>query len=69
MNNKIFYKLKNKKFEFNSKKIKKGYYFIALKGKRDGHLFVNDALKRGAKGLIVSQGKFQYIFKLKKDMG
>ncbi len=68
MDNKIFYKLKNKKFEFNSKNIKKGNYFIALKGKRDGHLFINDALKRGAKGLIVSKKKSQYIFKLRKNI-
>lgn len=68
MDNKLFYRLKDKKFEFNSQQIKKGSYFIALKGKRDGHLFINDALKRGAKGLIINKKKFHYIQKRKKDI-
>lgn len=41
--------------EFNSKDIKKGDLFIALSGKRDGHEFVQDALKKGARAAIVSQ--------------
>jgi len=67
VDNKLFYRLKDKKFEFNSQKIKKGSYFIALKGKRDGHLFINDALKRGAKGLIINK-KNLTIFKKERKI-
>jgi UDP-N-acetylmuramoyl-tripeptide--D-alanyl-D-alanine ligase len=48
----------NKEFgtvQFNSKDIEQGDIFIALKGKRDGHEFVEDALKRGAGAAIVSK--------------
>jgi UDP-N-acetylmuramoyl-tripeptide--D-alanyl-D-alanine ligase len=41
--------------EFNSKEIKEGDLFIALPGARDGHEFVEDALKNGAAAAIVSQ--------------
>ena len=42
------------KLQFNSKDVVAGDLFIALKGNSDGHLYVQDALKRGAAGVIVS---------------
>lgn len=41
--------------QFNSLDIKEGDIFIALKGVRDGHEFVQDAINRGACVAIVSQ--------------
>lgn len=42
------------KYETNSKKIKKGQVFVALKGHTvDGHDFIDDAIKNGAESLIV----------------
>ena len=52
---------KNKKFSFegvsfNSKEVKKGNLFIAIKGIRnDGHKFVNEAFKKGASFCVVSK--------------
>lgn len=43
------------KVQFNSKDVDKGDIFIALKGVRDGHEFVEDALNRGALVAIVSK--------------
>jgi UDP-N-acetylmuramoyl-tripeptide--D-alanyl-D-alanine ligase len=43
------------KVQFNSKDIEQGDIFIALKGMRDGHEFVEDALNRGAGAAIVSK--------------
>lgn len=41
----------------DSRTIKNGEIFVAIIGKRfDGHNFVNDAIKRGAKGLVVKKG-------------
>ena len=43
--------------ESNSKNIKPGYMFIAIKGfSVDGHEFINDAIKSGAKAVIVQEG-------------
>ena len=43
--------------ESNSKNIKLGYMFIAIKGfSVDGHEFINDAIKSGAKAVIVQEG-------------
>ena len=42
--------------EINSAKINYGDVFIAIKGKnKDGHDFIKDAIKKGAKGLITSK--------------
>jgi len=41
--------------QFNSKDVKKGDIFIALKGNIDGHDYVNDAIKNGANVVIVSK--------------
>ena len=48
-------------FSIDSRNTKNGSFFIALKGKRtDGHSFILDAVKRGAKGVVV-QKKCQNI--------
>ncbi len=39
----------------DTRTIKKGEVFFALKGRRDGHRFVGDALKKGASGVVVSK--------------
>jgi len=45
---------------FNSKKVKKNYIFVAIKGDRfDGNNYVNDAIKNGAKIIISSKFKDQ----------
>jgi UDP-N-acetylmuramoyl-tripeptide--D-alanyl-D-alanine ligase len=45
-------------FKIDSRQIKKGDIFIALKGdKTDGHNFVGEAFKKGAVGAIVEKGK------------
>lgn len=41
----------------NSKNIKEGYMFIAIKGfSTDGHTYVNDAIKSGARVVMVQEG-------------
>jgi UDP-N-acetylmuramoyl-tripeptide--D-alanyl-D-alanine ligase len=40
--------------EFNSKNIEAGDFFIALKGKTDGHLYIKDALNDGASFAIAT---------------
>jgi UDP-N-acetylmuramoyl-tripeptide--D-alanyl-D-alanine ligase len=42
-------------FSIDSRQIKKGSLFFALKDKRDGHNFIPDAVKNGAKGVVVSE--------------
>ena len=38
---------------FDSSKVKKNYIFFAIKGnKHDGHSYINDAIKKGAKIII-----------------
>lgn len=41
--------------QFNSKDVKKGDLFIALKGNGDGHDYVLDAIDKGANAVIVSK--------------
>ena len=51
----------------NSKKIKPGDIFVALKGiNYDGHKFIDEAISRGAKEVIVDNG-IDYINKYIKD--
>ena len=46
-----------KGLESNSKNVKEGYMFIAIKGfATDGHTYVNDAIKAGAKVVMVQEG-------------
>ena len=42
-------------FEFDSREIKNGDLFFALVAQRDGHDFLLDAYRRGAKGAIISR--------------
>ncbi len=51
-------------FTRNTKEINKGDVFIGLKGNIDGSIFYLDALKAGAKGVIVNKGaidKYEFI--------
>ncbi len=49
----------------DSRKIKKGTLFIAVKGERfDGHDFVNEAVKRGAAAIVINEKKFKEISEL-----
>ena len=44
---------------FNSKEVKKGNLFIAIKGIRnDGHKFVNEAFKKGANFFLCDIKKY-----------
>lgn len=50
-----------KRIRFDSRMIKEGDLFVALKGEHaDGHEYVNDALKRGAVAALVGE---EYFFK------
>ncbi len=41
---------------YDSRKVKENYIFVAIKGfKYDGHNFINEAIERGAKCIVVSQ--------------
>ncbi len=53
-------------FSFDSRLIEEGGLFFALKGQRDGHLFVEDAISRGALAAVVERpvGDFpQFVVK------
>ncbi|SNZ07841.1 UDP-N-acetylmuramoyl-tripeptide--D-alanyl-D-alanine ligase [Persephonella hydrogeniphila] len=53
-------KEKIKKFRIDSRKIQRGDFFVPVKGsKTDGHLFIQDALRRGASGFF-SQKKYEH---------
>ena len=50
---KKFHKHKFKGIAFNSKKVKQGNIFFAIKGTRlDGNSYINEAIKKGAKTII-----------------
>lgn len=51
----VLFKINSGKIDFYSSDIEKGDIFIALKGARDGHDFVDDALSRGASAVIISK--------------
>ena len=56
--NNINLKIKVKNASFNSNEIKKNDIFFAIKGKKkDGNIFVNEALKKGASLAIISKSK------------
>ena len=58
-----------KGLESNSKNIKEGYMFIAIKGfATDGHKYVNDAISAGAKVVMVEEGCDLKAIKLPKDV-
>lgn len=59
------------KLKTNSKKIKPGDVFIALRGqKRDGHNYIEEAIKNGARKVIVEEGVYNvettYVSNTKK---
>ena len=46
-----------KEIESNSKEIKKGFLFVAIKGfDTDGHQYIEDAIKKGAIAVMVEEG-------------
>ena len=54
--------------KIDSRKIKKGDTFIAIKGiTNDGHIFIEDAIKRGAKKIIAEKGDFSVETMLVKN--
>ena len=58
-----------KGLESNSKNIKDGYMFIAIKGfATDGHSYINDAIKAGAKVIMVEEGCDLKAIKLPSDV-
>ena len=58
-----------KGLESNSKNIKEGYMFIAIKGfATDGHSYINDAIKAGAKVVMVQEGCDLKTIKLPSDV-
>ena len=58
----IFYGVKNMfNIKANSQRVEPGDIFVAIKGHTvDGHKFVEDAVKRGAKILVVSEDIPEY---------
>ncbi|MEA3485322.1 MAG: UDP-N-acetylmuramoyl-L-alanyl-D-glutamate--2,6-diaminopimelate ligase, partial [Candidatus Aerophobetes bacterium] len=41
---------------YDSRKVKRGYLFVAIRGfKKDGHQFIPEAIKRGAKAVVVEK--------------
>ena len=55
---KKYHKLSFKGIAFNSKDVKEGYIFFALKGNNtDGNLFIKDAIRNGSK--IIISDKFK----------
>ena len=62
---KKFSEHKFKGIAFNSKKVKKGYIFFAIKGtKLDGKNFIKEAIKKGAKTIICDNCKDGYKGKI-----
>ena len=58
-----------KGIESNSQNIKKEYMFIAIKGfDTDGHQYINDAIKAGAKVIMVEEGCELKTIKLPTDV-
>ena len=58
-----------KGLESNSKNVKEGYMFIAIKGfATDGHSYINDAIKAGAKVIMVEEGCDLKAIKLPSDV-
>ena len=58
-----------KGIESNSQNIKKDYMFIAIKGfDTDGHQYINDAIKAGAKVIMVEEGCELKTIKLPTDV-
>ena len=57
-----------KGIQYNSKKVKQGDLFVAIKGfKQDGHEFINEAIENGAIAILIEEGCDLKSFKVKKD--
>ena len=57
---KKYHELSFKGIAFNSKEVKEGYIFFAIKGnKTDGNLFIKDAIKNGSKIIITGLLSYQ----------
>ncbi len=53
----------------NSKEIKEGYLFIAIKGfSTDGHTFIQDAIKNGATAVMIEEGCDLKSLKIPEDV-
>jgi len=51
--------------EKNSKEIKEGYLFVAVKGfSADGHKYIEDAINNGAVAIIIEEGCDLKLFKV-----
>lgn len=58
-----------KEMESNSKKVKKNYLFIAIKGfDVDGHQYISDAIKKGAIAVMVEEGCDLKTLDIPKDI-
>jgi UDP-N-acetylmuramyl-tripeptide synthetase len=52
----------------DSRKVKKGDVFVALRGiSRDGHIFINDAIKRGASKIVAEEGTYDIPYEIVPD--
>ena len=61
--------LEIKEIENNSKEVKKGYLFVAIKGYSvDGHQFVNDAIENGATAIMIQEGCDLKSLKIPEDV-
>ena len=57
-----------KGIHFNSKKILRNFIFVAIKGEHDdGHKYINEALKNGAKLIVVEKKETINNLKKKKN--
>ena len=58
-----------KGIDSNSKKIKPGYMFVAIKGfSTDGHKYINDAIESGATVIVIQEGCDLKSIKLSTDV-
>lgn len=52
----------------DSRKIKKGDIFVAVRGySRDGHAFIQDAITRGASLIIAEEGEYEIPYRIVED--
>lgn len=57
--------LEIKGIEENSREVKEGYLFIAIKGFAvDGHKYINNAIENGAKAIMIEEGCDTKLFKI-----
>ncbi len=55
---------------WDSRDCESGWLFVALEGERvDGHDFVDDVLRKGAKGILVTHGLPEATYSLAREMG